>query len=139
MTSVHQLVYRSLASSIFHKEDINSILASCKKNNPEMDITGMLVYNNDIFLQMIEGDKLAISKLYNKISVDPRHLDLRILWQGESEERTFPHWSMAFKDITSVPATLLKEHQDIVNMIFDIDEYDISKGYKLFRSLSETI
>ncbi len=139
MASVNQLVYRSIASSGFQSDDMVSLMSSCKKNNPALEITGMLVYNDGIFLQMIEGDALSISKLYNKISLDPRHGDLKILWSGRADERTFPHWSMAFKDMSTVCDRVLAEHADIINRIFEIDEYEISKGYKLFKALGATL
>jgi Sensors of blue-light using FAD len=89
-----QLTYASRTSLTLSKDDLPSILASSKRNNARVGITGALCLANGIFLQQLEGDRTAVSLLYHRILLDPRHRDPAILDFGEIAARKFTNWSM---------------------------------------------
>ena len=94
---IYHLAYVSTACDCLKLEDINSILESSNKNNKCEGITGILVYCNKHFFQILEGDKEQIIELYDKIVVDCRHDNVIKIKEGEIETRNFSEWSMAFK------------------------------------------
>ncbi len=65
-------------------------------NNSKLDITGLLLCVGNTFVQVLEGEREAVHKLYKKISKDPRHTQCRILFEGTTPERLFSEWSMNF-------------------------------------------
>ncbi len=93
------LVYVSVSKKECTDEEIDKILASCKKNNPKLDITGVLLYSKTHFLQYLEGDYKEISGLYEKIKSDVRHKNVVLITTGKINERTFPSWEMGSKKI----------------------------------------
>ncbi len=87
----------------------NSILESSRKNNAKLGITGVLLTTGTIFVQLLEGGREEVSKLYNRIIVDPRHKDVVLLVYEEITERRFEGWSMGQANMDGInPAMLLK-------------------------------
>ena len=91
-----RLVYASKISTAYEQGDIESITEASKSNNPLINVTGVLCYNNDYFLQVIEGSRVCVNQLYHKILQDKRHYDPAILQYEEITEREFDNWSMGY-------------------------------------------
>ncbi len=89
-----QLTYASRTSKTLIPEDLQSILVASKRNNARVGVTGALCLANGIFLQQLEGDRTAVSLLYHRILLDPRHRDPAILDFSEIASRKFTQWSM---------------------------------------------
>ena len=89
-----QLTYASCTSATMVPDDLKSILASSQRNNLRAGITGALCLSNGIFLQQLEGDRIAVNELYHRILQDPRHRDPAILDFSRISERRFTQWSM---------------------------------------------
>ncbi|HWF37906.1 MAG TPA: BLUF domain-containing protein [Candidatus Acidoferrales bacterium] len=52
-------------------------------------VTGMLLYKDGCFMQVLEGNEEAVIDLAEKIQRDPRHKNMMTLYQGDSPERQF--------------------------------------------------
>lgn len=94
---LYHISYVSTARDSLKYEDIKSILETAHARNKAHDITGVLVYCNKHFFQIIEGEKESIQELYESISVDSRHDNIVKLQENEISKRHFESWSMAFK------------------------------------------
>ncbi|NEW90188.1 MULTISPECIES: BLUF domain-containing protein [Rhodopseudomonas] len=77
-------------------EEVDSILAAARRNNPPLQITGALVFNRGLFAQVLEGPCPSVERLFEKILRDERHGDIQVLAFGAAEARLFSNWSMAF-------------------------------------------
>jgi hypothetical protein len=93
---MYYLIYISTAIKLMNQQELCEILTVSRKNNIQNDITGILLYSEGIFLQALEGSKSSVNEVYSKIEKDKRHKNLIILITGESDNRMFPNWSMAF-------------------------------------------
>ncbi len=102
---LRRLIYSSRATREMSKEDLVHILEAARINNQAKQITGMLVFANDDFLQALEGEHDVLEALYQSISDDPRNKHCRILSDTEIEERIFPDWSMGFLEIDKADLT----------------------------------
>ena len=91
-----QLLYLSNAKPELKQEDLDSILRVSRENNPSRDITGLLVFANGVFIQVLEGPRNAVNKLFETICDDTRHQDVAILGEYTGQERIFAKWSMGF-------------------------------------------
>lgn len=96
-----QLVYVSNRKPSCTAEEIEKILVSCKKNNPPLNITGVLLYSDTKFIQLVEGDAKVITTLYDKIKLDARHSNPMMLSYGPIKEKSFPSWHMGSKKMAS--------------------------------------
>lgn len=110
---VYELTYCSLAKPQITAHEILAILKSAEKNNKKNRITGCLLYYNHEFLQILEGEEKIVKAVQKKIAKDSRHTNVRILSEGEKEERTFDHWTMAFKELSA------DEARNITDLFFE--------------------
>lgn len=110
---MYHLVYSSVAINPFTESDLIKLLEQSRQYNKQVNITGMLLYAQDKFIQVLEGDKIVVNKLYSKIVVDPRHKKVTIVIEGESEERIFKDWSMGFKKLSHQEVQDLSGFKDI--------------------------
>lgn len=91
------LLYISYATEPFSEEELRELLVQSRKKNKEHSITGMLVYIEGKFIQVLEGEKKKVEQLYEVIRQDPRHEKVSTLMEGIISKRNFEDWSMGFK------------------------------------------
>ena len=135
------LVYVSSATRPFSGEDLRALLVTCRKNNAELGVTGMLLYKDGNFMQVLEGDEEAVRGLYEKIAEDPRHGGEMTLQQGYSERRQFPDWSMGFRDLDSPDARSEPGYSEFLNAPLTGREFfaDPSRAQKLLLTFKRTM
>ncbi len=102
------LLYVSSAVTPFTETELIDLLAKARVKNSKLGITGMLLYKDGNFMQVLEGEESAVRQLYATIRRDPRHHKLTLLDKGNLAERRFSDWSMGFrnlndKEIQSIP------------------------------------
>ena len=104
-----RLIYTSRAVPAIDQEELLTILRQSKANNAKSGITGALCFSDGVFIQLLEGGRSAVNRLYNSIVSDPRHKDVVLLNYEEIEERRFAGWSMGQVNMQRLnPALLLK-------------------------------
>jgi hypothetical protein len=96
--ALHEIVYVSLASESMSSQQLQTLLAWCRHENEKSQVTGVLVYHQREFLQLLEGEADVVTTLFAKIEFDQRHQQVYKLWDGPICERSYAHWSMAFVD-----------------------------------------
>ncbi len=93
---VQRLVYTSRATEPFSPDALIDLLTGARDKNRRLGVSGMLLYAEPTFLQVLEGDLEVIESLFDVIEGDPRHADTRVLLREEAEERAFGDWTMGF-------------------------------------------
>jgi hypothetical protein len=93
---MHQVVYSSAAVQAFTEPQLVDLLARARLNNERLGITGLLLYDDGSFLQVLEGDDRVIDGLYETIGRDKRHHRVVALLRREVPERHFAKWRMGF-------------------------------------------
>ncbi len=99
MSNLIQLIYASSAAELFTEEELVALLHTSRVNNEKINVTGMLLYRDGNFLQVLEGDAQAVDRLYNIIAEDPRHTGVMLISRQTVKERIFPDWEMGFHNI----------------------------------------
>lgn len=106
-----RLLYASRAVDM-GDEAIASILAHSRQYNPALGITGILCYGGGVFLQAIEGGRMAVSELYGHILKDPRHKDVVLLDFQEISERRFGGWTMGTVNLLKLNHSILLKYSE---------------------------
>ncbi|MEN6670231.1 BLUF domain-containing protein [Psychrobacter sp. B38] len=88
------MTYISRANPDMSHETLSEILKQAQENNALNAITGMLIFNNQYFLQTIEGSRSQINHLLRCLLKDERHYDLQLLETRELKSREWSRWSM---------------------------------------------
>jgi hypothetical protein len=117
-----RLMYASRAAEGTDAETLASILRKSKSDNPGAGITGVLCFSSGIFLQVLEGGRMPVNRLYNRIVADPRHTDVVLLSYEEIEERMFAGWSMGQVNLARLNTALLLKYSETATL----DPYAVS-------------
>lgn len=98
------LIYVSSASREMSEEDLVALLQQCRLNNQKKNVTGMLLYSEGNFFQILEGEEKDVMETYREIVNDRRNTGHIILEKENITERTFPDWAMGFKQLAKEKA-----------------------------------
>ena len=90
---VVQLIYASRPFG-FDAGVLEDILLTARQNNARDRITGALICRHDLFMQLLEGPRAAVTRAFARILRDDRHVEVSLLWCGDAAARMFPDWSM---------------------------------------------
>jgi hypothetical protein len=109
------LVYVSSATRLFTPTELIELLELSRKKNQVAGITGMLLYRDGNFMQVLEGEEADVVKTHARITGDPRHNGLITLLKGEIAQRGFGDWSMGFRNLDSPDLRDLPGYSDFLN------------------------
>lgn len=99
MPDLIHIVYLSYSEKELSESELNGFLATIRRKNEIQNITGLLLYNDEAFIQVIEGKREIINNLFDIISKDSRHSNIVKLLEEPITKRAFPDWSMGFRKI----------------------------------------
>jgi hypothetical protein len=116
-----RLLYASRAIDS-RPDAIDAILTQSRHYNPTCGITGILCYGGGIFLQAIEGGRMAVSELYGHIQKDVRHKDVVLLHYEEITERRFGGWTMGQVNMSKINTNILLKYAEKA----ELDPYSVS-------------
>lgn len=119
-----RLLYASRATKAIDEALVQSILDESRENNVEHGVTGVLCIDpaGQYFLQVIEGARAAVNRLYGNIARDSRHSDLMLLHFEEIEERHFSAWRMGTVDLNKVNLSTILRFSETAKL----DPYSMS-------------
>lgn len=103
-------IYASRTAPDFGPAMIHGILSSARRHNGRADVTGLLTFSSDYFLQCLEGGRAAVNEVYTRICRDERHRDPQLLLYEECDERLFPKWSMGYVGETALTTETIRRY-----------------------------
>ena len=95
-----QVIYCSAAGVEFKHQDLRALLTKARKNNAASGITGILLYTDGCFFQVLEGRTESVRGLFDRIQSDSRHANVTVIHESVTVKRAFADWTMAFADIS---------------------------------------
>ena len=107
-----RLMYTSRSNTGMDEQELASILRQSRPTNTAEGITGMLVFSDQLFIQVLEGGRSEVNRLYNRICADKRHTDIELLYFEEITERRFAGWSMGQVNMARVNTALLLKYSE---------------------------
>jgi hypothetical protein len=100
-----QMLYVSGASTQMTDAGIEEILTVSRRNNLRDGVTGMLLWADGVFIQILEGEPETVRRLYRRIQTDDRHRNLMLVLEQAADRRLFTQWSMGFKQLDAERAS----------------------------------
>lgn len=91
-----RLIYSSEAAPDLAAVQLEEMLAESRVRNLAHGITGVLLFVEGAFLQILEGEKKDVYDLMERIQRDPRHHGIKVFYEEDVDERAFASWSMAY-------------------------------------------
>ncbi|MDD7886596.1 BLUF domain-containing protein [Flavivirga sp. 57AJ16] len=75
---------------------LQKLFSKAKKNNLKYNITGILIYSNSNFLQVLEGDQIHVDATFKRISLDTRHRNIFKVINIDIQQRIFEDYNFGF-------------------------------------------
>lgn len=94
---MQRILYISTTRTPLSAAELAGILATSRRKNAAVGVTGLLIAGGRRFLQVLEGPRDAVAATYERIALDPRHFALVKLNDKEIETRAFGRWAMGFE------------------------------------------
>lgn len=105
-----------------HENQLFDILHNSRIHNAALNISGVLLYSEGIFIQVLEGKDGMINALYARIEADSRHKNIIKLIDEPIAEKSFAQWLMGF-------ATADKEKTEkLVGYLRSVKELDLNRS-----------
>lgn len=94
------LAYKSKIGPDFNgRKSIKEIHNTAMTYNAKHEISGLLLFSEDQFLQIIEGEPFELVKLYQLILQDSRNKENKLLWFIPISNKIFSNWTMLVSDM----------------------------------------
>ncbi len=99
MMQLFHLIFTSKSAVEVTDELLRDLQDKAVHRNQSRGITGVLLYSNHRFLQLLEGDAEDIAGTFARISLDVRHTDVNCVFFGLTDKRMFLESSMGVATI----------------------------------------
>lgn len=121
-----ELIYTSLSKAKTVTDDVGDILASSERNNAASSVTGLLLFDGERYIQILEGNAGDVETLFETIVQDPRHQGVELLHKGAIAGRSFETWRMAYE---TLPKGLLEElAENMAVFSLEMDDEPLGAG-----------
>ncbi len=127
-----ELSYLSEAVSDMTFLGLMRLLESARAFNQTNGITGILLYDNQQFGQIIEGELASVMKAWKRIQEDKRHHRIELLEIREISERSYPEWLLRFYG----GETLTRDYPALAEMVGGMDKHSLALMNKMRASLT---
>ncbi len=94
--TLHRIIYMSTAVGVLRAEELDRIYLRAQAANAGAGITGLMLFYEGVFLQVLEGPAAGVTSLLERIRRDRRHAGLIVLESGPADERGFGGSAMNF-------------------------------------------
>lgn len=101
---LYELIYGSVQTRPLTSIQLSELLSLARAQNLSLDVSGVLLHQKGVFVQILEGDEPVVGALYDRISRDKRHKNVAVFRRGPIVARQFARWSMGFIELD--PATM---------------------------------
>lgn len=112
-----RLIYTSTLNDGVDPSELARIHETALRKNAKSGVTGLLAFGNDHFLQVLEGGRTAVNRVYAEISADTRHKNAILLEYSEIVERDFDEWSMKLVMLTDQKKSYLENFRQATILI----------------------
>ena len=131
---LYTLCYVSSCKETLTVKDLEHLFLVNKRNNTEHNVSGILIYNNGNFLQILEGEENMVKSLFKKITRDPRHRNLIPLINNPIDERIFHDYDSGFIHFEDP-----KRRNELHNYIGWLKEAEVKNVDKVVRIVENFI
>ena len=135
------LVYVSSAAKLLSQAELLEIVQKARDFNASHGITGMLLHKDGNFMQALEGPRVEVLKLMEKIQHDSRHTGILRLLMRPVKERQFEDWSMGFRDLNTLSSAEMEAFRPYLSASLADEKFldEPAAAYKLLRFFRESL
>lgn len=133
MNLIH-CIYASRGHPALSEASLPALLDHARRNNLARDITGMLLFIEGSFFQVLEGDAQVVDQVYDSIARDPRHDRVTQIIREPIARRSFGEWSMGFVTVGRADAQALVGENDFFGTAACLQSISPGRAKKLIMA-----
>jgi hypothetical protein len=130
-------IYASVATRHFETAELAALLQAARKHNDAAGLTGMLLYTEETFFQVLEGIPDAVDALYVRIERDQRHRQVTKIVAEAIPSRSFAKWTMGFSQVSRKELALISGTNDFFSGSSCFLDLDSGRAKKLLSAFRE--
>ena len=93
-TTLRTIAYVSEALEAFNRQALSDLFIRAQLYNDGVDVTGLLLFGDGLFVQTFEGPDESVERVYERIVEDSRHQIARVFMDESIQQRVYPAWAM---------------------------------------------
>ena len=128
------LIYASTAVGTPGDDTLADVLRASRRNNARVGVTGMLLYTEGTFFQVLEGPAAAVDAAFATIAADPRHARAVTIIRERIARRAFGEWSMGYVTATPRELDAVSGMNDFFTQASCFDLLDAGRAKKLLTA-----
>ncbi len=82
----YAICYVSTASNDLEEQEIHQLLEETEENNNRRNLTGILLFSEGNFFQVLEGEEDIVRGIFRQIQDDPRHHNILKIFSRKIDE-----------------------------------------------------
>lgn len=137
MAKLIHTIYASKSLVDMTQETILPLLSEARKKNKRLGVTGILLFDQGTFFQVIEGEAPTIERLFNDISKDPRHGQIVTIISEAIPHRQFGQWSMGFPAAERNDLRTIEGMNDFFDQASCLSKIDPGRAKKLLKAFAQ--
>ena len=137
-SSLYNIIYISASRKLMDEKELLDLLIQSRAYNTEHHITGMLLYCDGAFIQVLEGRNVEVNALFDRIRRDERHRMISVINQGPISQRCFSEWKMGFKSYSKADLEQIEGYTSFISNHIKPDEKHKGIAFKLLESFKDT-
>jgi len=134
---LQRIVYASAASQAYAAPQLEQLVSKARERNGRAGISGMLIYHEQFFLQLIEGPGPALNSLFARLRADAGHHRIVLLLRERIVQRTFADSAMGFAQLTSADLAQMPGMADFVARRMTLQTLTPVRAVRLFNAFQD--
>jgi len=135
-------IIKSITNNPLSGDELLRILNKISAENKAQNITGMLIYSEDIFkgmcqgrfIHVLEGEVNVLNRGVRRSMSEQYHKDVELVMKGVVLNRDFPDWSMGFDSGKLDERIDLNCYFDYSNSLTDIESMNESATIGIMKT-----
>lgn len=136
-TDLCTLIYNSAATQPMAEADLVALLEQSRNRNPAVGVTGMLLYHDHCFFQVLEGPRDAVHALADRIEKDERHTQMTVIIDEPIHKRSFGEWTMGFAHVSTDDLRRIDGMNDYFDGQRVLTDVDAGRAKKLLTAFGQ--
>lgn len=136
MSRLIHCIYSSRAIPGFDEAGLPHLLEAARRTNAALDVTGMLLYVEGNFFQVLEGAPENVDPLYERIRQDGRHQQITRIIHEPIAGRDFAEWTMGYASLSLQEAAAHAGINDFFAGATCIDQLNAGRVKKLLQAFA---
>ena len=137
MTQTIHTIYTSVIAPSFSEKELEPLLQMAREKNERLGLSGMLLYSERSFFQVLEGPDETVDSLFQKIASDSRHMRVTRIIREPISKKYFDDWTMGFSKVTNGDLQTMPGVNDFFQQGASLASIDPGRAKKLLTAFQK--